>query len=259
MVETETASFWYDSPEVERGELNPKNIKTEVFLFPAAGSAEKDGCYTNTQRLVQFHNKAVDPPGDARSESWFMVHLGRRLKEKARKDRRPCNAGLNALTWEYSTHGPHAEPDVEQVLQEINGQAVADGQLIENYKKLKNDGSTACGCWIYSGIYPQAGENKANKREPRDFYGHGWGFAWPNDIRIIYNRASARPDGQPWSERKKLVWWDEQKKQWTGNDVPDFDKSKPPDYQPGKKTRAPRLSPATSHSSCTLTAWDGFT
>jgi formate dehydrogenase major subunit len=232
MVEIETASFWLDSPEIERGELSPETIDTEVFLFPAAGYAEKDGCFTNTQRLNQFHQKAVEPPGDSRSETWFMYHLGRRLKEKAKKD--PCkkNAGLNALTWEYTTSGPTAEPDVEEVLQEINGWTIADHKLVAGFRDLKADGSTACGCWIYSGIFPKPGENLANKREPKDAYGHGWGFAWPADRRILYNRASARPDGSPWSEKKKLVWWDEAQKKWTGNDVPDFTATKRPDYRP---------------------------
>jgi len=229
MVETETASFWYDSPEVERGELSPESIGTEIFLFPAAGTAEKAGTFTNTQRLLQYRNLAVEPPGDARSDTWFMYHLGRRLKEKAKKDPRPRNAGLNALTWSYSTHGKHAEPDVEEVLQEINGRSLPEGKLLPGFKALKNDGSTACGCWIYSGVFPNPGENKANKREPKGYLGHGWGFAWPNDCRIIYNRASARPDGKPWSERKKLVWWDDAKKQWTGLDTPDFEKTTPPD------------------------------
>src|SRR6266487_59394 len=107
MVETETASFWLDSPEVQRGELKPEEIATEVFLFPAAGTAEKEGTFTNTQRLLQYRKKAVEPPGDARSETWFMYHLGRRLKGKAKKDTRPRNAGLNALTWNYSTEGQH--------------------------------------------------------------------------------------------------------------------------------------------------------
>jgi formate dehydrogenase major subunit len=228
MVETETASFWYDSPEVERGELSPEKIGTEIFLFPAAGQGEKDGTFTNTQRMLQWHNKAVDPPGDARSETWFMYHLGRRLKAKAAGSSRERDAGLRALTWDYSTHGKHAEPNVEEVLAEINGYTVADRTLVENFDGLRNDGSTACGCWIYSGVMPHPGENKANKREPKGLLGHGWGFAWPKDTRIIYNRASADPDGKPWSDRKKLVWWDEQEKQWTGTDTPDFPKSKAP-------------------------------
>ena len=232
MVETETASFWYAGPEVERGELKPADIKTEIFLFPAAGHAEKDGCYTNTQRLVQFHEKAVDPPGDARSESWFMFHLGRRLKEKAKANPVAKNVALNALTWDYRTHGKHAEPVIEDVIAEINGFTLADRKNVADYKQLKADGSTACGCWIYSGIMPRRGENKARKRQPLGQYGHGWGFAWPSDRRILYNRASARPDGKPWSERKKLVWWDEAQKKWTGLDTPDFTETKPPDYKP---------------------------
>jgi formate dehydrogenase major subunit len=232
MVEVETASFWLDSPEVMRGELKTEEIDTEVFLFPAAGHTEKGGCFTNTQRLNQFHEKAVDPPGDARSETWFMYHLGRRLKERARQDTRPRNAALNALVWNYSTEGAMAEPVVEEVLQEINGWTVKDRKLVAGFRDLKADGSTACGCWIYSGIFPKPDENVARKREPRDFYGHGWGFAWPADRRILYNRASARPDGRPWSERKKLLWWDENKKEWTGFDVPDFTKDKAPNYRP---------------------------
>jgi formate dehydrogenase major subunit len=237
MVEIETASFWLDSPEVERGDLKPEEIDTEVFLFPAAGHAEKDGCFTNTQRLNQFHEKAVEPPGDARSETWFIYHLGRRLKEKAKQHPNNKNAGLNALTWSYPVEGPNREPVVEEVLQEINGWTVADRKLVSGYKDLKADGSTACGCWIYSGIFPNPGENLARKREPRDFYGHGWGFAWPSDRRILYNRASARPDGAPWSERKKLIWWDEAQQKWTGNDVPDFTPDKPPTYRPKPGSR----------------------
>ena len=232
LVEVESASWWYNSPEVKRGELKPEEIATEVFLFPAAGSAEKEGCQTNTQRLIQYRLKAVDPPGDARSETWFMHHLARRLKAKAAADLNPRNAPLNALHWPYGTHGLHDEPNVSEVLKEINGRDLKTGELLESYKKLKNDGSTASGCWIYCGIYPHEHLNRANQRESEDYLGHGWGFSWPNDIRILYNRCSARPDGKPWSERKKLVWWDEEKHEWTGLDVPDFDKKKAPDYRP---------------------------
>ena len=156
MVETETASFWYESPEVQRGELRSEDIQTEVFLLPAAGHAEKEGTFTNTQRLLQWREKAVDPPGDCRSENWFMYHLGVLLKEKARKDPRPRNAGLLALTWDYRTEGEHEEPLGEEVLQEINGYTVADGELVPGFTSLKADGSTACGCWIYSGVFPES-------------------------------------------------------------------------------------------------------
>ena len=237
MVETETASFWLDSPEIKSGELKTSEIDTEVFLFPAAGHVEKEGSFTNTQRLLQFHEKAVEPPGDARSETWFLYHLGRRLKEKARTDQHPRNEALNALTWEYPTEGDIAEPSAEAVLKEINGWKAADRKLVKDYKELKADGSTACGCWIYSGVFPKPEENKARKREPKGRYGHGWGFAWPSDRRILYNRASARPDGRPWSERKRLVWWDAQKKSWTGFDTPDFTRQKAPDYAPPENAK----------------------
>lgn len=232
MVEVETATFWLDSPEVQRGELHTDQIETEVFLFPAAAHAEKDGCFTNTQRLLQWHEKAVDPPGDARSEAWFVYHLGRRLKAMAAGDPRPRHAGLNALTWDYRTEGHLDEPVIEEVLQEINGRRNADGAQLEGFASLANDGSTSCGCWIYSGVYPSPGRNRAREREARGLYGHGWGFTWPADRRILYNRASARPDGSPWSDRKKLVWWNERAREWSGLDVPDFTRAKPPGYRP---------------------------
>lgn len=229
MVETETASFWHDSPEVERGELSPEKIATEVFLFPAAGTAEKAGTFTNTQRLLQHREKAVEAPGDSRSDLWFTYRLGTRLQAKANSDQLPRNDGLRALTWNYSTEGPHDEPDVEEVLREINGYSLQGRMQLTQIKDLKGDGSTACGAWIYCGVFPEEKRNRANERNPKDALGHGWGFSWPNDCRIIYNRASARPDGKPWSERKKLVWWDEEKKQWTGLDNPDYEKEMPPD------------------------------
>jgi formate dehydrogenase major subunit len=264
MVETETASFWRDSPEVQRGELDPKTIATEIFLFPAAGTAEKKGTFTNTQRLLQYREKAIDPTGDARSETWFMYHLGRRIKSKATDDKRPRNAGLNALTWEYPIEGKLRDPDAEAVLKEINGYRIGENpepqrtrsttkesskaqpqrsltdteenteqntnrKLLTHIQELKNDGSTACGAWIYCGVFPEEGRNRALERKPKDLLGHGWGFSWPNDCRIIYNRASAKPDGTPWSERKKLVWWDAAKKEWTGLDNADFKKNLAPD------------------------------
>jgi formate dehydrogenase major subunit len=228
MVEVETASFWKDSPEVKSGELDPRRIGTEVFFFPAAGHAEKDGSFTNTQRMVQWHEKAVDAPGDCRSDRWFVFHLGRRLKAKAAADASPHNDGLRALTWDYPTRGSRGEPDTEAVLKEINGSRVDTGELLSGFSELEHDGSTACGCWIYSGIFPAEGRNRARSRAAHGPYGHGWGYSWPADRRILYNRASARPDGRPWSERKKLVWWDETAGEWTGLDTPDAARTTPP-------------------------------
>lgn len=232
LVETETATFWLDSPEVQRGELRTEEIATEIFFFPAAAHAEKNGCFTNTQRLLQWHEKAVDAPGDARSEAWFVYHLGRRLKAKADATPDPRHAALAALTWTYPLESPHGEPDIDAVLQEINGRTVADERLVDGFRALCADGSTACGCWIYAGVYPAADRNRARERASTSLYGHGWGYAWPDDRRILYNRASARPDGEPWSDRKRLVWWDAAAGEWTGFDTPDFARRKPPDYQP---------------------------
>jgi formate dehydrogenase major subunit len=220
LVETETASFWYDSPEIAKGELRTEDIETEVFLLPAASHAEKAGTFTNTQRMLQWREKAVDPPGEAQSELQFLIDLGRRLKHRATDA--PRDAGLRALTWEYE------DDDSDAVLREIHGSGEG-GRTIRHYGDLKSDGTTSCGCWIYSGVYD--GENKALKREPKGRYGHGWGYAWPLDRRILYNRASAAPDGTPWSERKKLVWWDENRVEWVGDDVPDFTRAKRPDSE----------------------------
>lgn len=208
LVDTETSSFWEESPDT---------IETEVFFFPAASHVEKDGTFTNTQRMLQWREKAVDPPGDARSELQFIVELGRKLKAKASHLQR--DAALRALTWDY------ADEDADEILREIHG-----GPHVRHFGELKNDGSTYCGCWIYSGVYD--GGNKANARKAKGRYGHGWGYAWPLDRRILYNRASARPDGKPWSERKALVWWDEEKREWIGHDVADFTRGKAPDYIP---------------------------
>ena len=162
LVETETATFWLDSPEIQRGELRTDDIGTEVFFFPAAAHAEKDGCFTNTQRLLQWHEKAVEAPADARSEAWFLYQLGRRLKARAALDSHPHNDGLRALTWDYPAGGSHDETDIDAVLREINGYA-ADGAVIDGFRFLRNDGSTSCGCWIYSGVF-EGGRNRARDR-----------------------------------------------------------------------------------------------
>jgi len=235
--EIETAAFWYDSPEVRRGELRPEQIKTEVFFLPAALPGEKEGSFTNTQRLIQWHDKAVDPPGDCRSEPWFLYHLGKRLKELYQDDDTIKGRQIRALTWDYPTKGPCDEPDLEAVLKEINGFTLSDGKPVSSFRELNADGSTACGCWIYSGIMPEEGHNRARNRKGDDKASLEWGFSWPNNVRILYNRASADPQGRPWSERKRWIWWDPAQRRWTGYDTPDFPVDKPPDYQPPADAR----------------------
>jgi formate dehydrogenase major subunit len=231
--ETETASFWYDSPEIETGELAPEDIGTEVFFLPGAAHTEKDGSFTNTQRLLQWHHKAVEPKDDCRSELWFMYHLGRKVKEKLANSEDPKDRPILDLVWDYPTEGPYDEPDAESVLREINGWD-AEGDALPSYLPLENDGSTTCGCWIYAGCYADE-TNQTARRKPgseQSWVAPEWAWAWPMNRRIIYNRASADPEGKPWSERKKYVWWDEREEKWVGEDVPDFSPTKRPDYEP---------------------------
>jgi formate dehydrogenase major subunit len=235
----ETAEFWRNAPEIDRGEVRAEDIATEVFFFPAAAHSEKDGSFTNTQRLVQWHWKAVDPPGDCRSDLWFMYHLGRRLKEMYRSSPKKRDRAIKDLTWEYPTHGEHQEPDAEAVVKEVNGYTVADGEPVSGYLDLKDDGSTACGCWLYSGIYKD-GVNQAARKKPgseQSWVAPEWAWSWPSNRRIMYNRASADPEGNPWSERKRYVWWDRDQGKWTGEDIADFIEDRAPDYRPDRDSR----------------------
>jgi formate dehydrogenase major subunit len=257
LYETETATFWKDSPEVKDGRLKPEQIPTEVFFLPTAGVAEVDGSLTNTQRLMQFHEKAVDPPEDARSDAWFTVHLGLKLKELYKDSALPRDAGIKALVWDYIDPAENTEwrikdePSARLILKEINGYTWGPGGLkggvpLTSFDKLKDDGSTACGAWIYSGIFAPTeaepmGHNHAANRNGDDWVSLGWGFAWPANRRILYNRASADLQGRPWPKEMRLaresgrpgargyVSWDPAAKKWAGVDVPDFPTTKPPD------------------------------
>src|SRR5213078_810050 len=184
---------------------------TEVFFLPAAAHTEKDGSFTNTQRLLQFHSQAVEPKEDCRSELWFYFHLGRLIKQKLADSEEERDKLIKALRWEYPTHSAIQEPDAEAVLQEVNGWEIASGKFLTGYAELKDDGSTLCGCWIYCGCF-QDGINQTARKKPHweqeTYVAPEWAWAWPANRRLIYNRASADPDGKPWAERKKYVWWD---------------------------------------------------
>ena len=224
---TETSEFW------KTAEQPASEIGTEVFFFPAAAHTEKAGSFTNTQRLLQWHHKAIEPPGDARSELWFTYQLGKRLQAHYRSSSLERDRAIRSVTWSYPEE-PGGEPKAEAVLREINGVDLATGKPVDSFKELKDDGSTACGCWIYAGAYAK-GENQTARRKPaseQSVVAPEWGWAWPANRRILYNRASAAPDGTPWSERKKYVWWDEAAQKWTGEDVPDFIVDRPPSYRP---------------------------
>jgi formate dehydrogenase major subunit len=214
------------------------NIKTEVFLLPSAQVAEMEGSFTNTQRWVQWHEKAVDPPGDCRSDSWFTHQLALRLKKLYADSTLPRDQGFKAMLWDFDyDQGKYptdtkiqGEPDAHKILKEVNGYKSDTKEHLATFGDLKDDGSTTCASWIYCGVFPKPDQNRAASRQPDQDNKPGsnlnWAYSWPANRRILYNRASARPDGQPWSERKKWVWWDGQK--WTGYDIPDFTPTKAP-------------------------------
>jgi len=232
----ETATFWDTAPEVARGEIKPEDIPTEVFFFPSAQVAETDGSFTNTQRMLQWHFKAADPPGQCRSDLWFTHQLAKRLKRLYGASTAARDYGFQQLTWEFDPDKPGSiagEPDAEKILREINGYHTGDTERhLAGSGDLKDDGSTTCASWIYCGVYPAPDRNLAARKEPDppDVPGAelNWGWAWPANRRVLYNRASADLDGRPWSERKKWVWWDAAQRQWMGRDVPDFVLTKAP-------------------------------
>ncbi|HUF93916.1 MAG TPA: molybdopterin dinucleotide binding domain-containing protein, partial [Candidatus Limnocylindria bacterium] len=238
----ESATYWKNAPEVKSGEVKPEDIQTEVFFFPSAQVAEYEGSFTNTFRLLQWHFKAADPPGDCRSDLWFTHQLAKRLKTMYATSTEPRDEGFKTLTWDFDPHPPRivdgepqqvsGEPDGLKILREINGYYTgAPERHLAGFGDLKDDGSTTCASWIYCGVFPAPDNNRSASRQP-DRPGTrgaqlGWGFTWPANRRIMYNRASADLQGRPWSERKKWIWWDGGK--WVGLDVPDFAATKAPD------------------------------
>jgi formate dehydrogenase major subunit len=235
----ESATFWQDGPEIDTGELSTDQIGTEVFFLPAAAHTEKSGSFTNTQRLLQWHHKAVEPPGDARSDLQFYYELGQRLRAKLAGSADERDRPLLDLTWHYPTEGPLREPSADAVLREISG--TKDDRALSAYTELKDDGSTSCGCWIYCGVYADE-SNQAARRKPgseQSWVAPEWGWAWPANRRMLYNRASADPDGRPWSERKAYIQWDPDQQKWTGPDVPDFILDRPPDHVPADDAKGP--------------------
>jgi formate dehydrogenase major subunit len=251
---TETAEFW------KAPGISPKDVQTEVFFLPAAPAAEKDGSLTNTMRLIQWHERAVKPPGDVTSDAEFFTSLAKRLQKMYAGSKKQRDQGFLAASFQYGDDPK--EPNMELVLKEVNGYATEDitdkdgkvvykkGQALNTFAHMTDDGKTAGGCWIYTGVTVEGPDgkliNKANLRKPaddKDYLAHGWGFAWPANRRILYNRASADLQGKPWSERKKLIWWDpaapgaepDKKGKWVGLDVPDFNPFLAPDAKNGDK------------------------
>jgi formate dehydrogenase major subunit len=227
----ETSEFW-KSPGITPDEM--KNIKTTVYRLACAGFAEKDGTMTNSARWLQWKNVAVPPPGQCRLDQDIIAQIFLKVKELYQKEGGKFPDPILNLTWSY-TNAQH--PALGELLKELNGKALADltdpktqvaikkGQQLPGFAWLKDDGTTSCGNWIYSGSWTEAG-NQTLRRGTEDPSGQGiyqgWAWSWPANRRVLYNRASCDPSGKPWDATRKQVWWNEGAQSWVGNDVPDF-------------------------------------
>jgi formate dehydrogenase major subunit len=245
LFETETASFW-KAPGVD-----PKTINTEVFMLPALDAMEKEGSIVTSGRRIQWRPRVAAGTGDAHSDIWILDRLTKALKALYRDSTDAKDRPILDLNWYY---GDDPEPDVWLVAREINGYALEDvkdaagntliakGALLPAFATIAsaaNYDAIASGNWLYAGYMVPADDGRgiwrpaARRRGQKDPGNLGlypyWGFCWPANRHILYNRASARPDGTPWSEKTKLIWWDATKKMWTGYDVPDFAPTKAPD------------------------------
>ena len=227
----ETSEFWR-APGTTADEM--KAIQTTVYRLPCAGFAEKDGSFTNSARWLLWKNAAVPTPGDCRLDQAIVAQIFLKIRELYKKEGGKFPDPIMNVTWNYSVP---SNPPLAEVLKEINGKALGDledpatkqqiktGQQLPGFAWLKDDGTTTCGNWIYSGSFTEAG-NQTARRDPSDPSGMGvhpgWGWSWPANRRVLYNRASCDVDGKPWDASRAQVWWSETAQKWVGNDVPDF-------------------------------------
>jgi formate dehydrogenase major subunit len=233
----ETSDFWR-SPGVTAEET--KNIKTEVYRLPGAGFAEKDGTFVNSARWLQWKWAAVPPPGDAKLDQEILTRIFLKVRELYRKEGGKFPDPILNLTWNYTTP---ENPSLSEVARELNGRALSDvedktsgqvvkaGQQLPGFAFLRDDGSTSCGNWIWSGSWTEAGA-LTQRRGTEDPSGLGiypnWAWSWPANRRVLYNRASCDVAGKPWDADRRQIWWNEAQKRWVGNDVPDFKVDSPP-------------------------------
>jgi formate dehydrogenase major subunit len=217
--ETETAAFW------QRPGADPKSINTEVLLLPAAFFMEKQGSITNSGAMIQWRYAPVKPPGEAKPDGEIVDKVFRRVRDLLADSTDPKDDIIKKSFWTYTTP--------EDVLREMNGRALRDipganlkaGELVSKVGDLQADGSTSSGVWIYAGVFSK-GENLSKRRDSRTDPGNlgiypNFAWTWPNNMRLLYNRASCDRHGKPYPGSKPIVWWDEEAKRWTGYDVPD--------------------------------------
>ncbi len=236
----ETSAFW-QAPGITKDDM--KQINTTVYRLPGAGFAEKDGTFVNSARWLQWKNAALPPPGDCRLDQDILAQIFLKIRELYKQEGGKFPDPILHASWSYTLP---EHPSLSEVAKEINGKALADvsdektgvslkpGQQLPGFAMLRDDGSTMCGNWLYSGSWTEAGP-MLQRRGTEDPSGLGiypnWGWSWPSNRRVLYNRASCDLSGKPWDPTRKQVWWNESAQKWVGNDVPDFKPdSKPQDH-----------------------------
>ncbi len=236
---TDTSEFWKNHGEFN--EVDASKVATEVFRLPADCFAEDTGSFTNSGRVIQWHWKAADGPGESKGDIEIMATLFQKLKAMYAKDGGKLPEPIMNLAW---PHRIPTKPSPAELLMEISGKALGEvldpkdktkvlvkpGEQVAGFAQLRDDGSTSCGNWIYSGCWSQAG-NLTARRDNSDPSGLGqtlmWGFAWPANRRIIYNRASCDLAGKPWDPKRTVIRWTGTA--WAGNDIPDMRPDAAPD------------------------------
>ena len=203
----ETSAFW-EAPGTTPDEM--KNINTTVYRLPGAGFAEKDGTFVNSARWLQWKKAAVPPPGDCRLDQDILAQIFLKIRELYKKEGGKFPDPILNATWTYTIPD---HPSLAEIAKEINGKAVADitdekanlslkaGQQLPGFAALRDDGTTSSGNWLYCGSWTEAGP-LMQRRGTDDPSGLGiypnWGWSWPMNRRVLYNRASCDLTGKPW-------------------------------------------------------------
>ena len=236
----ETSEFWR-APGITADEQ--KNIKTTVYRLPGAGFAEKDGTFVNSARWLQWKNAALPPPGEARLDQAILAQIFLKVRELYQKEGGKFPDPILNASWTYTNP---MNPSLAEAAKEINGKALGDvtdpatntvikaGQQLPGFAFLRDDGSTMSANWLYCGSWTEAGP-QMQRRGTEDPSGLGiypnWGWSWPANRRVMYNRASCDLNGKPWDPSRRQVWWNNDQQKWVGVDVPDFKAdSKPQDH-----------------------------
>jgi formate dehydrogenase major subunit len=196
-------------------------------MVPTTHWIEKDGSFVNSGRWMQWKDAVIPPDGQARHDHWVLAEVFQRVKKLYQQNGGKFPEPLMALTMKYKDP---AKPELDELAQEINGFDLTTGKRLDSFAKLKDDGTTTAGDWIYTGSYPEAGNlsKRRNgvqdpaKNDPTGMGNyHGWAWSWPLNRRVMYNRASADLEGKPWDPSRPGIAWNETDKKWTG-DIPDY-------------------------------------